>query len=339
MNVGIITLHNSINYGAFLQAYALQKTIMKLGHQVEIIDLFNLKDKLSLIRKDVFSKNYKKMKFNYKLYKSFKDTNKNIVVKKCKKNNVSNYDVVFIGSDEMWNVKNLTFNHLPEYFGLNINAKTIATYAISCGQSSYDDLISNSQCVEGVKKINYFSGRDKNTVNIMKKLSGKSINYVLDPTLLYDFNKEEDINPTNQKYIVIYTNRFDQEYIVKIKEFAKERNLKLISPGFMNEWCDEIVSGSPMDFINLIKHSEYVITDTFHGAHFSVIFKKKFIIIGNNKIKVNDFLEQIELTNRIVSDPNELEKKLISEIDYNSVFNIINKKRELSIDYLKKVIS
>lgn len=336
MKVGIITLYDTLNNGAFLQAYGLQKQIEKMGHEVEFINFNNKEDTYKKIR-TVISKNPKKLIFNIKKFYNFKSawTRLNISEEKYLKVQ-KKYDVVIIGSDEMWNLTNGDFTHLPLFFGKNINANIVATYAVSCGQATKKDIIESD--ISGIKNINFLAARDKNTFNIMTELTQKNVELVLDPTLISDY-KEEEIEMDNEDYILIYTGGLDEVNIQKVKDFATEKKLKLISASFYNDWCDEIIADGPFKFLSLVNKAKYIITDTFHGTLFSIIYKKNFMVLTESKIKVSSILNDFKLDERIVRKDMSLREVSDKKIDYKEVYKIIEEKKKLSIEYLNQVLS
>lgn len=334
MRIGIVTLYNSMNNGAFLQGYALQKVLKEMGHEVEFINFESEREKLKRLRK-VICKSPKRMIFNIKKYYFFRKSWKKIdVSKNINKYPMKQYDLVIIGSDEMWNVTNNTFEHLPLFFGYGINAKKVATYAISCGQAKYEDIVSNTSLIE--KKINELSARDENTLNIMEKIKGVNVPLVLDPTLLTTYDSEEILCSHNE-YILLYSYGLDEYNQKKVKEFAEKEKVKIISAGFYNKWCDEVVADGPFRFLGLVKNAKYIITDTFHGTLFSIIYKKQFVVIGENKIKINSILNNLNLNNRIIKVTDSIESIMKDNIDYIQVYKEIDVRRNMSFNYIYKI--
>lgn len=337
--VGIITLYDSINFGAFLQGFALQKIINSNNYDSEFFRITNREDRKKRIRREILSKNPVHLLFNLKRFINFKKDQKSISIsEKYYLKNSKTYSSIIIGSDEIWNLKNDSFRNLEIYFANNLNSNNIVAYAISAGNSKYEDISSKKYCVNGIKKFNSLSARDLNTKGIMEKMSNRTVNYVLDPTLLYDFSGKDNKKVYKKKFILVYTYGFSEEKIKAVKRYSKERNLELISVGFYNKWCDRCIPCGPFEFLNWVDQAEYIITDTFHGTLFSIIYRKNFIVLGKNKIKINDVLKQFKITNRIIDNPQHIDKVLSQEIDYDNVYSIINNKKKESLEYLMKAI-
>lgn len=334
MKVGIVTLYDSLNYGAYLQAYALQKFVKNMGHEVEFLNISTFYHK-KIIYRSLINKRTKALIFNFKKFRSFKQSfSKLRVADIFYLKSKTYYDAVIIGSDEIWNLINPTFDHLPIFFGNEINTKNIITYAPSCGNSTLKHISNDINASKGLKKINSFSARDENTLEIIEKLTEKKPTLVLDPTLLLGDFEEDEKYIEKKGYILVYTYGFNDKKIENAKVLAKKKNLKLVSAGFYNKWCDENLSGSPFEFLTLIKNADYVITDTFHGTLFSIIYKKQFGVFAKGKIKVESILRQLNLENRILYEDKEIESTINDQINYKKVYDILEVKRRQSTEYL-----
>jgi len=170
MKVGILTLYSAFNCGAYLQAYALQKSIKGLGHDVEFINLSNKSSNLKRLR-TMLSKSPAKMAFNLSKYKAFHHAWKSLNISdESYSKTRSYYDAIVIGSDEVWNVKNKTFAVMPEYYGQGLNSKRIITYAPSSSSTTFTDIENDAEIVESLRNITHFSARDKNTFEIIEKV-------------------------------------------------------------------------------------------------------------------------------------------------------------------------
>ena len=142
----------------------------------------------------------------------------------------------------------------------------------------------------------------------------------------------------DKKYILIYaydSTMNDKETVKQIKKYAQAKGLKIISCGYYHKWCDEIVCASPKEFVEMIKHAKFVITDTFHGTVFSLLMHKNFAsIIRKNGFKLRYLLECSGMKDRIVSDDIELVLNNIPE--YEKFDNWIMKEREKSLRFIKE---
>lgn len=338
MKIGILTLHNAFNYGAYLQAYALQKAIAKLGHEVEFINLSSFSNDLRRLR-TMLSKKPAKLAFNFKKYKAFRRTQGFLNVSgEFYSKTRRHYDAIVIGSDEVWNIKNQTFAVMPEYYGYGLNSERIITYAPSASGTTYLDVADNSKIIESMRNITHFSARDKNTFEIVEKVAKQPVTMVLDPTFLVGF-EEEERKVDYKGYVLVYTYQFDPVKIRKTKEFAKSRGLALVSPCFFNDWCDHVVALTPFEFLGLLRNADYVVTDTFHGTIFSVLYNKQFGTFGSEKIKVSSLLSTLGLSCRELGVVDDIAPIMDQFIDYGAVESLIDQKRTVSLNYLRSALS
>lgn len=339
MKIGIVTIYRCYNYGSFYQAYGLQKYLQDLGHTVDFIPIDTLYNKKYRLRKQ-FNRDLSRDLFSVQLIgKYIKDWKLlNIANKKC-----DDYDVIIIGSDEIWNIKNKTFSVSPEYYGANLNCENIFSYASCVGRSRLEDFKNHSELTDSIKNLKNVSARDDVTEEFLTSIfEDKKIQRVIDPSFLIDWSKiEKNIGLNN--YILVYTYDgswgFSEEYIQAAKEFAKSVSLPLISVGFKNDWCDKSVACSPREFLGYLRNASYVITDTFHGTAMSLQYEKQFISMGKGKHKVESLLKDFNLLNRIYNSDFTIESITQNRIDYNDVNKTIAEQKELSKQYLIDNIS
>ena len=328
-NIKIYTLYSSLNFGAFLQAYALQEFLKNKKYNVSFCEINqNMKNE---IRRHIIRKDIRKIPINYIQYRKYKKCWNNLIINN---DNVSDAKACIVGSDEIWNIKNHSFYHAPEYFGFNIVNKNIISYAPSSNLTTSKDLLEYDSNLN-FNNFSNISVRDKNTKSLVESMSNKKATLVLDPTMLIDdYTPYEKEIKVKEKYILVYGYKFKESEIAAIKRFSKKKNLKLYSIGMPQMWCNKQITATPFEFLSYIKNAEYIITETFHGTIFSILYNKTFASYVNNKSKVKDLLERMHLENRDVSIKNNLEEMLNEEIDYKKVNKTLEKEREKSINWL-----
>jgi hypothetical protein len=187
VKIGIVTLYDAPNYGAFLQAYALQEILEGMGHHVEFLPFRNIEPPEYVI----WTLDYGRVLYNLINFKRIiYQFRRRRAIKKClsklniARNTSQYYDVVILGSDEIWNLNSVTFNHYPEYFGNNINTGNLITYAPDCGNTPIQELAADENAINGLKRINRISARSQHTAEAVKTITGKNVPLVLDPALL-----------------------------------------------------------------------------------------------------------------------------------------------------------
>ena len=348
MRAGILSMQRVKNYGWFLQALSLKNTLEEFGATVDFIDIKPGKIYEGIEFKDRGTKDWDNQEFV-----DFRKK-RNIIIEEYankylnlseKMNYKNDYDFAIIGSDEVFNcIGNGNIGFTTQLFGDNVSKYTI-TYAACCGHTNYE-LIEKYNLQNEVKKsleqLENISVRDKNTLEFVKKISGIDANENVDPVFISDF--DEYIEPKEFKekdYIIIYSYDYrlcNEEEVKKIKEFATKKNLRTIGLGLYQPWCDENINVTPFELLNYFKHASYVVTDTFHGAVFSIKYNRQFVGISrlSNKYKFNDLLARFGLEKQNLSNIEQFDKVIQNEIDYQKVNQIIKQEKQKSRKYLKE---
>lgn len=353
MKVGILSMQRVMNYGSFLQGFALKKTLESLGHQCEFIDieqgriLPGLQRTLSFLlgkaidrylHWDIFTRVRYTKEFRRRFQTEF------FGMLGIDRHTVAHFDGVVIGSDEVFNfAQRVPWGYTLQLYGKVENADKVISYAGSFGHTTMEDMLHYGVTDEvslAMKSMQAISVRDRNSFEIVKSLTGKEPHIHIDPVLIFDFTSF--VKPVKRKdYIIIYTyaNRIkDRKEIDAIKSFARRQGKKIISIGFYLPWCDETVVPDPFEVLGYIKGADYIITDTFHGSVMSLKFNRKFaaLVRSSNRQKMSYLLSQFHLEDRIVSEVSALENVLLSTSDYGFVNDLIQAERERSLDYLKR---
>ena len=344
------------NYGSFLQAYALKTTLESFGHQCEFVDIEqgnplpglerNLKYLVGMAFKRYFNWNaivssLGRMKYQKLYYERF--DKEYLPELGIHKHTFNEYDLVVIGSDEVFNFnQHTTYGFTTQLYGDVKNAKKVLSYAGSFGTTTIDVVDKfgvRDVIAKAMGRMAAISVRDDNSLNVVKNLLGKEPSYNIDPVLMFDYQKYAK-EPKEKDYIVVYSypNRIKgKEEINAIKRFAKEKGKKLISICFYFPWCDETVIPHPFEVLGYMKNADYVITDTFHGCVMSIKFNKQFaaLVRESNMQKMNSLLDQFGLSERACHDITQIGAIVDRDIDYNPVNDLLKKEHIKSIDYLK----
>lgn len=364
--VGILSMQRIQNYGSFLQAYGLKHILEDLGCEVQFVDyhpgktLIPAEGGIGLSRK--ISKVMEAMKGSAPLKEKirFIKYKKNYAVNYYpylgitnEKNYTPNVDVLVIGSDEVFNCvqNNTNVGFSPELFGQNRKAKKLISYAASFGNTTMDKLNQydvKDQVAEWLKEFDAISVRDKNSGEIIKKLTGNEPIYNLDPVLMYDFMgqcKEIPDSVPDKNYMILYgySGRFSKGECKEIRQYANSRGLKIFCIGGVQDCCDKFIDADPFTVIAYFQHADYVVTDTFHGTIMSVITHRQFVSVvrkngyGNSQ-KLFDLLERINLQDRRLSSMKNLQILIENMIGYTKIDELIKIKRQKARDYLQEQI-
>ena len=212
----------------------------------------------------------------------------------------------------------------------------------------------------GLAKLNFVSVREKESVDIVKKMSGKPVTVVLDPVLLLtknDWDKvQKTVNAGEKKYVLGYFLGTDRQHRWATQKFAETIHAKThVFPFIYGNRVNradlffgdmkDFTSG-PAEFVGLIKNAACVITDSFHAMVFSLIYHKPFYVFERNtqvgggtmNSRIYDFLEEFGLKDRLVT-PEELKgKRAIEPIDYSYADEVLARRRQESFNYLKQAL-
>lgn len=311
--IGLILAYNS-NYGAMLQAYALQNKIRELGCHTEIISFRqsgfkrHVRMEAGLIpiywNKIVCSlfKNYNASQWDdvHKENLLLREKETNIFIKenlfdikvygdyKSLKEGAKAYDAIVVGSDQMWLPESMLGFFNSMYFVPNYVRKI--SYATSLGVSHYP-WYAHHGARKAWNRMDFISVREEQGRNIISKIcKNLHVEIVCDPTYLYDKDSWLKFIPYKQlssdRYVLCYFLGNNPDLFIIAKEFARIKGLKVVSILSVEysvngdlSFADITVKGaSPQDFINWIRGAEYVLTDSFHGIAFSVINEKQFYV-------------------------------------------------------------
>ena len=342
--IKILTLIGN-NFGGSLQAFALQSKIKELGYTSEIVNYtsyFNKKKSIkSIIKSIIYFKRYKK-------FKKFRD--KNFIMTSKYKSLIDDGSVYIVGSDQVWNPiidfdirKNFYFDFVKDS-----NRKN--SYAASIGDEKLDVIDENIKSIVCyINNFNYLSVREKSSQSLLNEYTDKRIYNVLDPTLLFDkdeWNKLIDVKYNSNNYLLVYTLGLDKCCNDIINSLCVKKKIK-IRDVFYNKrfkYLDKLLNNlGPKEWVSSIASSKFVITNSFHGTVFAIIYHKDFLVITRNSMnnRIHDLLNMLGINGRIFN-PNDL-KKLNSlddlpKIDYDDVDNRLKKFRNESENYLIKVL-
>lgn len=358
MKIAILSMQKIINYGSVLQAYSLQQIIEDItGTKVDFIDIeendlvnvnMPIKDgddntiPLLLDRSLLGRIKWKWMSSKRKLFKKKVEYFTKHNLNTSSTNNDKQYDIVIVGSDEVF--KSQDSINLQLYGNIR-QAKKKITYAASCGSAVIVGIPTETLPIikRAMSNFSSMSVRDLGTEKYISALYDGKIYRNLDPVLVGTLYKRKHKPVPLKKYMIVYaygTRIRKIEEIQAIKKFARKHKLKIIALEGVQNWCDDYIVADPFRMLDYFYYAEYVVTDTFHGTIFSIINRKKFatIIRITNKNKLEDLMDALNISERIVSDMAKLEDILEKDIAYTEVENILEKERKKTYTYLKKAL-
>lgn len=345
MKIATITFHWSANYGAVLQAFALQKYLCLHGADTEIIDYVPRRVELSKFllafrRKDrhFFKKRKRLREFCREELKLSKKTYRNNrALFQC----ADRYDKMICGSDQIWNESftcgaegKPTLSYYLNFAGKR--TKRIA-YAVSFGTQR---LAQNTQelILPQLKEFERIAVRELSGQEILREMGVESV-VTLDPTMLLPRQAYEELfaGKAFAKAPKVFS------YILHDGQETAQKVCRMVQRHFGQEAC-----GGGELYIDLrqwlhdLARSEFVVTNSFHGAVFAVLFHRPFALLPVEKSGMNDriqtLMNALGLSERIVTGEEEAQAILDREIDWDSVDARLEKLREFSEQYLNEVI-
>lgn len=348
MRIAILTQPLRTNYGGVLQNYALQQVLIKLGHKPITLEKHYLQ-KISIFRliielpKRLYTKYIlKRRKYilnerhhDYfdelrKTLKPFVDTQINhSYFYDYNEIKLSEYSAFIVGSDQVWRPK-YNGDCLEEMFlSFTFKSEKIkrVAYAASFGVKEWEyDEEQTKRCSELINRFNAVSTREIDGVEMCSKYLGyKNAVSVLDPTLLLDkphyLELCKNIKHKDEEILFAYILDKDETTIAKLKDIATQNNLKLK----LTSAADECCKLSMEEWLAMFRDAKMVITDSFHGSVFSIIFNKEFYTIINQSrgvCRITSLLSQLSLTDRMLD--------IDSEITINKIINWSNVNDKLS---------
>ncbi|MGX2961383.1 polysaccharide pyruvyl transferase family protein [Peribacillus sp. JNUCC 23] len=367
MKICTITCHDVYNHGASLQAYGLMKYLMNCGHEVEIIDykpdyLNNHYNLLSIDNPTWEKNNLTKLVYlilkvpvripGLKRKRAFDNfTTKYLKVTETRfssndelKKNIPNADAYICGSDQIWNTLHRNGKDPAFYLDFVPDEKIKVSYAASFATDTISDEYTH-MVKKRIERLDAIGVREKSGVEILKKLDiNKAVN-VVDPVFLLD--KEDwnkiGIKEFKEKYILVYD--FDNSNLIKklATEVAKEKGYKIytVNPGKIR-YADRYFSfNGPDTFVSLVRNAQFIISNSFHAAVFSVIYEKDFIIVNRTEAintRMRDLLDDLKIGERLISENYKL-NQILEKVDYKESKDILKKKIILSKKYLSDVLS
>lgn len=373
--IGIITILNVNNYGAELQAFALPHKLKSMGYDNEIINYlfyknpeyksesssqpliktsfknklkdFVLKwlDKYSAWKYPEIAKRRKERFDNFhkthtplsKSYKSYSELF----------NATLPYDTYIVGSDQVWNPNNGT-NIAPYFLTFAPENANKVSFASSFGVSSLNEKYYD-QYRKWLKNLDYVGTREIDGVNIIKNITGKNATHVVDPTLLLSKKEWEDLMvpyESEEPYILFFIfkkNRYAEELAYRIQEKTGFKIIRVCKNEIPLESDDKILNirdFGPLEFLGLYSGAEIVLTTSFHGSVFSLIFEKPFYTITpkskDNNSRQESLVNTLHLKERLLREGDVVDLERLYDVNFANVRKILRRQIDSSIEFLEQ---
>ena len=370
MKINTLTTYNVYNYGASLQAYALQKYLTNLGHEVEIINYqpeyltrkYNYKwvNPESKLSKFVVTRIvYRIMKYlqrqttlgRKRMFDTFnhqvlKETSTKYTSYKILCTQPPRADLYIVGSDQIWNVFYETGRD-PAFFLEFVKQGHKASYAASFSYLNIDTR-NKVRIKKSLETFDAVAVREYHGLNILESMNIKGT-WVLDPVFLLSAEQWKQLMVSEiikEDYLLIYDFERNEELKHFAKEYAHGNHLKIyaIADTYPLLYADKnLMKAGPKEFVSMIYYCKAFISNSFHGTAFSIIFNKPVFVFNRRRHKVNSRMESLmtlfNLKNCILNTTEEWENAYSFKFDYDQINNIKQRELAKSKEYLDKLLN
>lgn len=355
MKVGILTFPNSPSLGCSLQMFALYTKAKELGADAEIImyspkGLIHNRRKPSTrkqrIQAPVIKMFLKNPRPSFQQFEAQMHRFPDVVIRTSEEMEAlaSRYDRIIVGSDQVWNPA-ITDRNLNYYLKFSPDFDRNASYAPSFG---IDEVVEDKEEIARLlKNIKYLSAREIQGQQIIKTLTDRDVPLVLDPTMLLQNSvwseQEKPVQQFRKPYVLYYTIKPSPRLREYAERFAKANGCILVTlGGRLREYFDPtkhcVFGTGPGEFLSLVRDAEVVITNSFHGTVFSILYHKKFKVeySSDTNSRLTNLIDTFALSAQ-VADAGDTSYK-VSQPDYTLVDQILEEKRAASVAYLNSVL-
>lgn len=356
MKIGILTFHRAINYGAVLQAYALKETLKSLGHDAWVIDY--RQPKVENVDRPIYSKEKRLellMSGHLRSWLRYNKDKKENLAKRMRFDDFTNtylhltqpctastmpqdFDMYISGSDQVWNHR--ICGSMDDAFWGNFQKPVKSKMVAYAASTSVSDLQKNTheELQERLNNFDLISVRENSVCNYLNanyKTTHK-ITTVLDPTLVANvsiWNTFESGKFDKKQYVLYFAARTYEPnpFIVKEKAkiLAKELGCKAI-PISLREH-------SPSDFVELFKHASYVVTSSFHGVAFSLIFNRPLYAVMYGDEQDGRYVNLLQSVGAEQMLLGVNDTPYPTKDDYFGINQMINQIKQYSINFLNSL--
>ena len=371
--VGIITLNGYFNYGNRLQNYALERVLRSFDCDTSTIKVQNIDASTSkdtvlyrlqrIVRKDkgeILDKLQRKTRniihkteikestrIRTEIFKDFtkkhiRETDLTISNGDINKDIIEQYDFFVAGSDQVWNPYYVQGS--STYFLDFAPKEKRISYAASFGVATLPEEYKENYR-EFIINILHLSVREEAAAKIIKDLTGKDALVHVDPTMLLTkdqwlgISKKASNKPDSEYLLTYFLGGIPKEHERRIKQIAQSKDLTIVNLGDIRE--KDTYRTGPSEFIDYINDCSILCTDSFHGAVFSILLEKPFVVydrVGSTSMysRIDTLLDKFDLTTRKAESISTLND--LFNIDFSHVPPILEMERNKSFDYLKNAL-
>lgn len=351
MKVGLISIVDDYNYGNRLQCYASKCILEGLGCQVVCFHTnrtvpYSVVSALTFLMTTFFpgmtqlNNKFRKL-LSFKSFDRANFTMSNALV--TGKLDIDAFDYFVVGSDQVWN---------PNWYQGNKEKTFLLTFARDNQKVCMAPSFGLSELPEQwkphfQKQLSTFpclSVREEAGAKIIRELTGRDAQVVIDPTLMLDaedWRKIERTSPARnhgKDYILkLFLGRQSQENVDYINEIAEKNHCQILE--LLDPNCSDVFATDPGGFLDLVDHAKLICTDSYHACIFSILFNRPFLVFERYYVstamnsRIHTLLRTLDLERRLPGSVNEED---IFEHDYSHSYEILEKERKKAWSFLRK---
>ena len=370
--IAVITSAPTVrNYGAYLQAYATQRLLEKSGYMVELIAYSrNSVEEATTVRevaaglknRKIFRKGpsilrsvaavmlYPSVSRQRKSFSAFAERYLHVASavysdENSLKANPPQADIYCTGGDQMWNEQHNGHKTKREYYlSWAPEGKPRISLFTSIGKDRFDEW-EKEEVRELLSDYSLISVREESGKKAIEDLGIKNVYHLQDPTILLDTEEWEALSGRRvieEKYILLYEISRKAPLAAYARELARRTGLKVVRINYYTfdalKYGKSITAPTLEQFLSLFRYAEYVITNSFHGTAFSIVFGRKFAAVaGSNPGRLQSVLGYYGIAERICGEPAKIYEVINQTIDYAEVKKKISDAKKDFDEYMKKV--
>ena len=368
--VAAITFHRAHNYGSVLQAYALKQVVESLYRENEeavdysVIDYYSqvqedlyrvyrpMNSAKALVKNAVAFPHGKQLKTKHRKFMEFVAENLNLTKRYWTPMELQadppQADIYISGSDQIWNVRAQDFSP-AYYFSFLPDEEKRVSYAASLGPLPIDwEKYDAAGCKEWLEKYAAVSVREAGSQKNLAAISEKETSVHVDPTLLLtaDLWREiqSDANYRDGQYILLYCLEPTMEQLAMADAISKKLNLPILILRYnnKNDMFNHFVKkydAGPRDFLAYIDHAALVLSSSFHGTAFSLIYHKPFYSFhGMEDNRIRAILEKTKMEERSLASMEDIARVTLDGPNADAIEALLEEERSLSKAYLRQAM-
>lgn len=353
MKIGLITFHDTTNFGSLLQTYGLYKKVQELGYEIDVVDYqcksivkrevpqpFRLFQSPRGIIKDILIESVNRRK--YKALSKFLHENMTLSAV-CDRFSVkkmsAQYDKFIIGSDIVWGM-DIIEGDLTYFLNFENDSRKKTAFSSSVGNPWNEQ---DKKLIEPLlSDFCYIAVREDESADWVEELTGKRPDVVCDPTMLIDSKewlKYTYPRKDKENYVLVYFDSKNGECLSAAIKYAKANHLKVkyINYGLPKKGVQNIKPISLEDFLSLINDAAKVFTASYHGMLFSIYFNKQFVYFNRaHKSRMNTLARKLHVQDCDGEGKDVLD---MPHVNYEIVNKAVEEYRGYSIERLKKLLT